>query len=105
MSTGFARRRHQCCLERDYSGKPCAPATADRLEALPDIPTVGESIPGYEASLRHGIGARASAPGHHCADQCRTPRPQHEGAALRLGRDRAAGSPSDSRKLIATATL
>jgi hypothetical protein len=81
-------------------------ATANQLEALPDIPTVGESIPGYEASLRHGTGARASAPGEIIIAQTNAAlrRPQHEGPALRLGRDRAAGSPSDSRKLIAAAT-
>ena len=36
-------------------------ATA-RLEALPDIPTVGEFVPGYEASAFFGIGAPKSTP-------------------------------------------
>jgi tripartite-type tricarboxylate transporter receptor subunit TctC len=31
--------------------------TATRLEVLPDIPTVGESVPGYEASSWFGVGA------------------------------------------------
>src|SRR6266700_6739266 len=31
--------------------------TATRSEALPDIPTVGEFVPGYEASSIFGLGA------------------------------------------------
>src|SRR5262249_54732015 len=33
-----------------------AVTAADRLEVLPDIPTVGESVPGFEASGFFGIG-------------------------------------------------
>jgi tripartite-type tricarboxylate transporter receptor subunit TctC len=33
-----------------------------RLEALPDIPTVGEFLPGYEASAWDGIGAPRNTP-------------------------------------------
>ena len=36
--------------------------TATRSEALPDIPTVGEFVPGYEASGWHGIGAPRNTP-------------------------------------------
>ncbi len=39
-----------------------AVTTAKRAEALPDIPTVGESIPGYEWSGWMGIGAPANTP-------------------------------------------
>jgi tripartite-type tricarboxylate transporter receptor subunit TctC len=35
---------------------------ATRSEALPDVPTVGEFVPGYEASLWQGIGAPKSTP-------------------------------------------
>jgi tripartite-type tricarboxylate transporter receptor subunit TctC len=31
--------------------------TATRSEALPDVPTVGESLPGFEASGWYGLGA------------------------------------------------
>ena len=34
-----------------------AVTTATRSEALPDIPTVGDFVPGYEASAWYGIGA------------------------------------------------
>ena len=36
--------------------------TATRSEALPDIPTVGEFVPGYEASYWYGIGAPKNTP-------------------------------------------
>jgi tripartite-type tricarboxylate transporter receptor subunit TctC len=39
-----------------------AVTTAARSEALPDIPTVGEFVPGYEASAFLGIGAPKSTP-------------------------------------------
>jgi tripartite-type tricarboxylate transporter receptor subunit TctC len=36
--------------------------TATRSEALPDLPTVGEFVPGYEASGWYGIGAPRNTP-------------------------------------------
>jgi tripartite-type tricarboxylate transporter receptor subunit TctC len=39
-----------------------AVTTATRAEALPAVPTVGEFVPGYEASLWQGIGAPKSTP-------------------------------------------
>jgi tripartite-type tricarboxylate transporter receptor subunit TctC len=39
-----------------------AVTTATRLEALPDVPTVAEFVPGYEASGWYGIGAPKSTP-------------------------------------------
>jgi tripartite-type tricarboxylate transporter receptor subunit TctC len=40
-----------------------AVTTATRSEALPDIPTVGEFVPGYEVSSWQGIGAPSKTPG------------------------------------------
>jgi tripartite-type tricarboxylate transporter receptor subunit TctC len=40
-----------------------AVTTAARSPALPDIPTVGDFVLGYEASTFHGIGAPRSTPG------------------------------------------
>ena len=34
----------------------------DALEALPDVPTVGEIVPGYEASAWYGIGVPKGTP-------------------------------------------
>jgi tripartite-type tricarboxylate transporter receptor subunit TctC len=39
-----------------------AVTTATRAEALPDIPTVGEFVPGYEASTVFGLGAPRNTP-------------------------------------------
>ena len=39
-----------------------AVTTATRSEALPDLPTVGDFVPGYEASAVNGIGAPAGTP-------------------------------------------
>ena len=39
-----------------------AVTTAMRAEALPDIPTVGDFLPGYEASSWYGIGAPRNTP-------------------------------------------
>jgi tripartite-type tricarboxylate transporter receptor subunit TctC len=40
--------------------RPLAVGTAKRLTILPDVPTVAEVVPGYEASGWHGIGAPAN---------------------------------------------
>ena len=40
--------------------RPLAVTTATRSGALPDVPTVGESVPGYEASAWYGVGAPAN---------------------------------------------
>jgi tripartite-type tricarboxylate transporter receptor subunit TctC len=42
--------------------RPLAVTTAKRLEILPDIPTVGEFVPGYEASSWLGFGAPKHTP-------------------------------------------
>jgi len=39
-----------------------AVTTATRSEALPDIPTVAEFVPGYEASTWSGVGAPKATP-------------------------------------------
>src|SRR6476660_2260801 len=42
--------------------RPLAVTTATRAEVLPDIPTVGDFVPGYEASAVNGIGAPRATP-------------------------------------------
>jgi tripartite-type tricarboxylate transporter receptor subunit TctC len=39
-----------------------AVTTATRSEALPDVPTVGEFLPGFEASVWYGVGAPRKTP-------------------------------------------
>jgi tripartite-type tricarboxylate transporter receptor subunit TctC len=47
---------------RAGSLRALAVTTATPLEALPDIPTVGEFVPGYETSAWYGVGAPRSTP-------------------------------------------
>jgi tripartite-type tricarboxylate transporter receptor subunit TctC len=51
-------------IEHIRAGKlrPLAVASATRLEALPNIPTVGDFVPGYEASGWTGIGVPKNTP-------------------------------------------
>ena len=42
--------------------RPLAVTTATRLEVLPDVPTVGDFVPGYEASSWLGFGAPKNTP-------------------------------------------
>jgi tripartite-type tricarboxylate transporter receptor subunit TctC len=42
--------------------RPLAVTTATRSEVLPDVPTVGDFVPGYEASALQGIGAPKQTP-------------------------------------------
>jgi tripartite-type tricarboxylate transporter receptor subunit TctC len=52
-------------IEHIRSGKlrALAVTAATRSEVLPDIPTVGDFVPGYEASAFWGIGAPRNTPG------------------------------------------
>ena len=83
--------------------------TATRSEALPDIPTVAEFVPGYEASAWYGIGAPNGTPAE-IVDKLN----KEINAALAdlnlkarladLGGTVLAGSPADFDKLIAEET-
>jgi tripartite-type tricarboxylate transporter receptor subunit TctC len=86
-----------------------AVTTATRLDALPDIPTVGDFVPGYEASFWTGIGAPKNTPAK-IVDKINT----EINAALadlkmkarlaELGVTALPGSPADFNKLIAAET-
>ena len=80
-------------IEHIRAGKlrALAVTTAARSEALPDVPTVGEFVPGYEASalVRHRRAQEHARRDHRQAqqgDQRRPRRSQDQGAARRLGR-------------------
>ena len=57
-------RQPAASIEYIRAGKlrALAVTTATRSDALPDIPTVGEFVPGYEASAWFGIGAPKNTP-------------------------------------------
>ena len=80
-----------------------------RSDALPDIPTVSESVPRYEASTWYGLGAPKATPAEvidklnkeinaALADS------KNKARLANLGGDALALSPADFSKLIADET-
>ena len=86
-----------------------AVATATRSEALPDVPTVGEFVPGYEASSWSGVGAPKATPAE-IVDKLNKEinaglaDPKMKARLADLGGDVLALSPADFGKLIAAET-
>jgi tripartite-type tricarboxylate transporter receptor subunit TctC len=84
--------------------------TATRLDALPEIPTIGEFVPGYEASSVFGLGAPKNTP-TEIIDKLN----KEINAALNDSKFKArlanldgtalGGSPADFGKLIADETV
>jgi tripartite-type tricarboxylate transporter receptor subunit TctC len=86
-----------------------AVTTATRSEALPDIPTVAESVPGYEASTWFGIGAPKNTPPEVIDKLNREINAALADSKMKarfanLGSEPLAGSPADFGKLIAAET-
>jgi tripartite-type tricarboxylate transporter receptor subunit TctC len=93
------------------SGKlhPLAVTTSTRLEVLPDIPTVGEFVPGYEASGWFGVGAPRNTPGEFVDKLNREingilAEPAIKDRIADLGGTVLAGSSADFGKLIVDET-
>jgi len=86
-----------------------AATTAKRSEALPDLPTVGEFVPGYEASQWYGLGVAKNAP-TEIIDRLNKEinvalaDPQIKARLADLGGSVLPGSPGDFAKLIADET-
>jgi tripartite-type tricarboxylate transporter receptor subunit TctC len=89
--------------------RPLGVTTAMRSEALPEVPTVGEFVPGYEASGWYGIGAPRNTPieiveklnwevNAGLAD------PKMKARFADLGVNLLAGSPADFGQFIADET-
>jgi tripartite-type tricarboxylate transporter receptor subunit TctC len=86
-----------------------AVTTATRSETLPGIPTMGEFVPGYEASQWFGIGAPKNTPADIVDKLNREINagladPKIEARLANLGGDVLALSPADFGKLIADET-
>jgi tripartite-type tricarboxylate transporter receptor subunit TctC len=86
-----------------------AVTTATRSEALPGIPTMGEFVPGYEASQWFGIGAPKNTPGDIVDKLNREINagladPKIKARLADLGGEVLALSPADFAKLIAEET-
>src|SRR6516165_4175532 len=86
-----------------------AVTTGTRSEMLPDVPTVGEFVPGYEASTWSGIGAPKATPAE-IVEKLNTEinaglaEPKMKARLADLGGDVLALSPADFGKLIADET-
>jgi tripartite-type tricarboxylate transporter receptor subunit TctC len=89
--------------------RPLAVTSARRSELLPDLPTVGDFVPGYETSAWQGVGAPKSTPveiidrlnkeiNAGLAD------PKIKARVADMGGTVLAGSPADFGKLIADET-
>jgi tripartite-type tricarboxylate transporter receptor subunit TctC len=86
-----------------------AVATTTRWEGLPDIPTVGEFVPGYEASLVLGVGVPKATPVEvidrlNREINAALADPKIKARLAVLGGTPIAGSPADFAKLIAEET-
>jgi len=86
-----------------------AVTTATRLETLPDVPTVGEVLSGFEASVWLGIGAPSNTPAeivHQLNNEINAGLvdPKIRARFADLGSTALPGSPSDFGRLIADET-
>ena len=89
--------------------RPLAVTTARRSEVLPDLPTVGDFVPGYELSSMDGIGAPKNTP-PEIIDKLNKEinaglaDPKLKARLADLGGTVLSGSPADYGKLIAEET-
>jgi tripartite-type tricarboxylate transporter receptor subunit TctC len=89
--------------------RPLAVTTSTRSEALPDIPTLGDFLPGYEASIWFGVGAPRNTPSE-IVDRLNKQinaglaDPKIKARLADLGGTALAGSPADFGKFIADET-
>jgi tripartite-type tricarboxylate transporter receptor subunit TctC len=86
-----------------------AVTTATRSELLPELPTVGDFVPGFEASQWYGIGAPKSTPAEivdrlNAEINAALVDPRLKARIADLGGEVLAGSPADFGKLIAADT-
>jgi tripartite-type tricarboxylate transporter receptor subunit TctC len=98
-------------IEHIRSGmlRALAITTAARSEALPDTPTVGEFVPGYEASNWWGVGAPKNVPPEIIEKlnkeiNAGLADPKIKARLADLGGVVLAGSPADFGRLIADET-
>jgi tripartite-type tricarboxylate transporter receptor subunit TctC len=86
-----------------------AVTTATRAQVLPDVPTVADSLPGYEASQWYGVGAPKQTPAEIVAKlnaeiNAALADPAMKARFADIGGEALPGSPADFGKLIAAET-
>ena len=89
--------------------RPLAVTTQSRVNVLPDIPTVGESVTGYQASGWQGIGAPRNTPADivdklNLAINAGLADPKIKARLVDLGGTVLSGSPADFARLIVEET-
>jgi tripartite-type tricarboxylate transporter receptor subunit TctC len=109
VQVGFATMTASIGFIRAGKLRPLAVTTTTRSAALPDVPTVAETVPGFEASSWFGVAAPKGTPADIVAVLNRQ---INAGLAAPVIKDRIAdmggmslaGSPADFGKLIADET-
>jgi tripartite-type tricarboxylate transporter receptor subunit TctC len=98
-------------IQHIQSGKlrALAVTTTTRAEALPDLPTVGDFVPGYESSAWYGVGVPRNTPAEIIDELNREINvgladPLIKAKFAALGATVLPGSPSDFRKIIISET-
>jgi tripartite-type tricarboxylate transporter receptor subunit TctC len=98
-------------IEHIRAGKlrALAVTTATRSEALPDLPTVSDYVPGYEASTWYGVGAPKNTPPEiinrlNKEINAGLDDPKLKARIAEMGSMVLAGSPADLGRLIADET-
>ena len=86
-----------------------AVTTATRAQVLPDVPTVADSLPGYEASQWYGVGAPRQTPAEivdklNAEINAALADPAMKARFADIGGEALPGSPADFGKLIAAET-
>jgi len=89
--------------------RPLAVTTATRLDALPDVPPMGDFVPGYEASGFAGIGVPKNTPVEIIALlnkqlNAGLADPKIKGRIVELGGTVVGGSPAEFATIISDAT-
>jgi tripartite-type tricarboxylate transporter receptor subunit TctC len=89
--------------------RPLAVTTSSRAETLPDIPTLGDVLPGFESSAWYGLGVAKATPGEAIEKLNKVINagladPKIKAQFADLGGSVLAGSPAAFGKLIAEET-
>jgi tripartite-type tricarboxylate transporter receptor subunit TctC len=89
--------------------RPLAVTTAQRSEVLPDLPTVADFVPGFEASAWYGVGAPKGTPAE-IIDKLNSEinailaNPKTKSRFAELGASLIGGSPADFGRLVVEET-
>jgi len=105
------QKRAASCIFAVRTGKlrPLAVTTATRSDAVPEIPTVGDFVPGYEESSFFGVGAPRNTP-EEIIDRLNAEinlalaDPKMKARLTNLGSIGLIGRPADFGRLIAEET-